>query len=258
MDFALFREKVKVNFHLDLYGYKEHQLQRRLNSVMGRNGIKDYLGYFNLLTSDKKAYQEFLDHLTINVTEFFRDLNIFKTLEKQVLPMLLGKKAFLKIWSAACSNGAEPYSIAIILDELAPRQMYLLEATDVDRNILKEAISGRYSAEAVRNVDKKRLSKYFYQEGSYYILHEWIKKRVSFNFHNLHASNYDCGYSLIVCRNVVIYFNKDAQDQIYMNFSKALAPGGVLFVGGSEMILNYMEYGFEKIAPCFYRKRIKD
>lgn len=244
-----------VSFRLDLNSYKETQLKRRMDGLLARQKIKDYAELFHLLTSDRMAYQTFLDHLTINVSEFFRDPHRWLELEKKILPELLQPRGTIKIWSAACSIGAEPYSLGILLDELSPTRPHRLDATDIDKTILDTAQAGKYNQDAVRSVSKERLTKHFTASGSYYLIKENIKKTVSYKRHDLLTDSYPQGYDLIVCRNVTIYFTREAQDKINKGFSQSLQPGGFLFIGGSEMIFNYQELGLEKISPCFYRKK---
>lgn len=255
MDFEEFKRRVLVSFRLDLNSYKETQLKRRLDGYLTRQKIKSYSELFQQLTSDRRAYQTFLDHLTINVTEFFRDPHRWLELEKKILPEILQSRGIIKVWSAACSIGAEPYSLAIMLNELSPARIHRLDATDIDKTILDTAIVGEYGQDAVRNVSKERLVKYFTVQGNSYLINENIKKKVSFKRHDLLADNYGNGYDLIVCRNVTIYFTREAQDKINKGFSQSLNPGGFLFIGGSEMIFNYQDMDMEKVYPCFYRKK---
>ncbi|AQS59801.1 CheR family methyltransferase [Desulforamulus ferrireducens] len=254
-DFNRFKDRVYQTFGLDLNSYKENQLKRRLDNLLTRKQYADYQSFFNYLNSNRNAWHEFLDYLTINVSEFFRDVKMFQSLEAKVLPELLQKKSHLKIWSAACSNGCEPYSLAIILEEISPGKRHQIDATDLDKTILQAAVAGIYGPDAVRNVPKDRLNKYFKQEQGKYHIANQIKTKVSFKQHNLLADNYLKGYDLIACRNVTIYFTREAQDKVNLRFSQSLNPGGYLFIGGSETIFNYVELGFEKVSPCFYRKK---
>ena len=255
MDFNVFKDKMYSNFRLDLHSYKESQLKRRMESLMLRiNMGTDFEKFYKAISTDREMYIKFLDTLTINVTEFFRDANIFKSLETKVLPELLQKKKHLKIWSAACSNGAEPYSLAILLDELIPGGKFELEATDIDDKILSQAMAGSYTPEQVRNAGTNRLAKYFRKQGNNYLVIDSVKNKVKFKKHDLLLDKYGLGYDLIVCRNVTIYFTREAQNLVNDKFSKALNPGGYLFIGGSEMIFNYKNYGYEKSLPCFYKK----
>ncbi len=254
MDFTEFQRRMLSQFRLDLLSYKENQLKRRLEGMMARQKIASFGDLFKLLKEDRMAYETFLDQLTINVSEFFRDPMRWAELQKTVLPGLMQARSTLKIWSAACSNGPEPYSLAIVLDEISPGRTHRLEASDIDKNILNAAAVGKYNPDMVRNVNPERLQKYFTKENNYYLAKDTVKRKVNFKRHDLLTEPYGHGYDLIVCRNVTIYFTREAQDRINKKFSQALTPGGVLFIGGSEMIFNYQELGLEKLLPCFYRK----
>ncbi len=254
-DFNRFKERIYQTFGLDLNSYKENQLKRRLDNLLSRKQYPDYQAFSNYLISNRNAWHEFLDYLTINVSEFFRDTKMFQSLENKVLPELLQKKSNLKIWSAACSNGCEPYSLAIILEEISPGRRHQIDATDLDKTILQSAANGVYGADAIRNVPKDRLAKFFtLEQGKYHVANQ-IKTKVNFKQHNLLADEYTRGYDLIACRNVTIYFTREAQDKVNFRFAGSLNPGGYLFIGGSETIFNYAEIGFEKVSPCFYRKK---
>ena len=256
MDFANFRDRIYKDFKLNLNAYKENQLKRRLDGLMTKKKVPagDYAGFLKMLTTDKQAYLDFLDTVTINVSEFFRDKPIFAVLEDKILPPLAGK-GVLKIWSAACSVGCEAYSMAIILNELSPGKRHQIEATDLDRNILQAANKAVYTKEQVRNVSNERVLKYFKKEGDMYHLDAKIKNMVNFRQHDLLTDPYNQGYDIIACRNVMIYFTKEAQDILNNKFIKALKPGGVLFIGASEMIFNAKELGLEKVASCYYRRK---
>lgn len=257
MEFSLFKEKVRGSFVLDLNSYKENQLKRRLDNLMVKQKVNlgDYAEFFKLLAADRSAYMEFLDTITINVSEFFRDKSIFDVLENNIIPSLLAERKKLKIWSAACSSGAEPYSIAIILNELSSDRDHFIQGSDIDNKVLNAALEGCYHADQVMNVSRLRQSRYFMRQGDMYYLVQKIKRMVSFIHHDLLLSPFDCGYDLISCRNVMIYFTREAQEKLFLKFYRALNPGGVLFIGASEMIFNYREFGYEKLASCFYRKK---
>lgn len=250
----MFKNKVRAAFHLDLNGYKEKQLKRRLDTYLARQKAADYGELFNRLTTDRKSYEDFLDYLTINVSEFFRDPLRFEELKNKYIPGLATGKNRINIWSAACSNGSEPYSVAIIMEELGLSTRHKITATDIDRQILLKAQQARYTRESLKNVDSHRLEQYFDRDGESYTLKEKLRRKVDFRYHDLLSGQYDSGYDLILCRNVTIYFTKEAQDTIYKKFNRALNTGGILFIGGSEMIFNYRELGFYKMGSCFYQK----
>lgn len=255
MDLEYFEEWVLKDFGINLKAYKQNQLQRRILSLMSRVGVNSVEEYINLLKKDKDQRIKFLDFITINVSEFFRNPEIFDELEKKIkIELLNNTSGSLKIWSAACSIGAEPYSLSIIMDEISPNKKYKIIATDLDMTILQRAKEGIYAQVEIKNVKKERLEKYFTKEGEKYKIKSSIKNVVTFKKHDLILDNYEKDFDLIVCRNVVIYFNQDIKDNIYKKFSESLKKGGLLFVGATESIYNYKDYGFEKVSTFIYRK----
>ncbi|NFN86325.1 protein-glutamate O-methyltransferase CheR [Clostridium sporogenes] len=255
MDLEYFEEWVLKDFGINLKAYKQNQLQRRILSLMSRVGANSVEEYINLLKKDKDQRIKFLDFITINVSEFFRNPEIFDELEKKIkIELLNNTSGSLKIWSAACSIGAEPYSLSIIMDEISPNKKHKIIATDLDMTILQRAKEGIYAQAEIKNVKRERLEKYFTKEGEKYKIKSFIKNVVTFKKHDLILDNYEKDFDLIVCRNVVIYFNQDIKDNIYKKFSESLKKGGLLFVGATESIYNYKDYGFEKVSTFIYRK----
>jgi len=254
MDFAQFKDEVHRRLGLYLDGYKEPQLKRRIDSLMTQLQVPDYAAYLRLLSGDSQQWQRFIDKITINVSEFFRNPEIFSRLEKEILPPLLARHRNLKVWSAACADGPEPYSAAILLAELAPAGQHQVLATDIDANALEAARRGIYAGKAVQAVAPARLQRYFTREGDHFCLRDNIKRLVTFRRHDLLQDAYGSGYHLIICRNVVIYFTTATQSDLYRRFYQALAPGGILFIGATESLFQYRELGFIKAAPCFYRR----
>ncbi len=256
-DWEMFKEKLFAKSNINLNDYKPAQMQRRITNLMTRHGKSTYMDFFRLLETDSKVYKDFIDYLTINVTEFFRTPEKFVELENKVIPDLLAANPRLSIWSAGCSIGAEPYSLAMILMEKTPTVKHRILATDLDVEILTKAKNGVYSANELKNMPPARLSKYFRESAGLYHLQESVKERVEFQRHNLLLDKFDSGFDLILCRNVVIYFTEEAKDALYRRFFAALKPGGVLFVGGTEAILNFREIGFQHYVPFFYRKPVR-
>lgn len=253
MDFRPLEQWVLRELGIDLTAYKSNQLQRRISSLMSRVGVNTIEEYIRILKADLTQRQKFIDYLTINVTEFFRNPEIFDEFEKIIKKHLDYKKP-LKIWSAACSIGAEPYSLAMMLNEIAPNINHKIIATDIDNTILDKAKKGEYSEQEVKTIPKTLMNKYFQKEGNNYLINNNIKRMVSFKRHDLILDNYDNNFDVIVCRNVVIYFNQDVKDKIYDKFSKSLKKGGILFVGATESIYNYKAFDFEKVSTFIYRK----
>jgi chemotaxis protein methyltransferase CheR len=254
LEFNDFKKLVSKKLNINLEGYKEKQLKRRIEHLMNSLGFNSYQDYFDSLSIDKKQREIFLDRLTINVSEFFRNKNIFDKLEKEIKTELLTKKKKLKIWSAACSNGAEPFSVAMILDAITPGIKHRIDATDIDDKMLREVKFGCYKKELVKNISPDRLKKYFNENGEKLCILSNLKSKVEFKKHDLLLDKYPGGYDLIICRNVTIYFTRDTQNELYRKFWLSLNDGGVLFIGATESILNYRELGFTKISPWFYQK----
>lgn len=254
MDFNEFHKWIYKEVGINLSAYKPEQLNRRINSLMTRVGIKSLEEYSKVIKTDSGQRQKFLDFITINVTEFFRNPELFVDLEKQIAQELLPNNSSLKIWSAACSIGCEPYTIGMILNKLSPNGRHNIIATDIDDTILARAKVGEYTQNEMKGVNNSDLSKYFSIKDDKYYIESKIKSMVTFKKHDLILDKYDIGFDLIVCRNVVIYFNNDIKQEIYQRFSNSLKKGGLLFVGATESIYNYRDYGFEKASTFIYKK----
>lgn len=207
-----FKERVFKKTGINLTSYKEAQMKRRILSLANRNGFKDFMDYFKLIDTDKAKFDEFVNYLTINVSEFFRNPEQWKFVQNSLFPAFLSKGNNLKIWSAACSTGEEPYTITMILSTLLPLSRITVNATDIDDGAMAKAKAGIYSASSLKNVPPELKSKYFkqLQDGKFEISNE-IKSRVQFKKHNLLKDPYIDKCDLIVCRNVMIYFTEEAK-----------------------------------------------
>lgn len=256
-DWTEFKSRLKMKTGIDLDLYKANQMQRRLNNLMVRNGKKTLVELFDYVSADKERFKSFIEYLTINVSEFFRTPDKFSELEARVIPDLMAKSSRLNIWSAGCSIGAEPYSLAIILKEQTPTTRHRILATDLDVEILARAKAGYYLENEIKNIPPNRKNSYFTKNDDKWYVNDEIKSRIEFKRHNLLLDKFESGFDLILCRNVVIYFTEEAKDKLYRNFFAALKPGGVLFVGGTEAILNFRDMGYESYLPFFYRKPFK-
>ena len=254
IDFTLFQRKVKAAYGLDLSAYKRPQMERRIRANMDRCGARTFWQYYALLQKDEAVLDEFLDRVTINVSELFRDPEQFEVLRRDVLPKLRNDKNKLSVWSAGCSYGAEPYTLAILLNELSPGLRHCVHATDIDDRMLARARQGIFSEQEVRNVSKMRLAKYFSRCSDGYEAKRVLKEMIDFRKHNLLEDRFRRSFDLIACRNVVIYFTEDAKSELYDRFYGSLRPGGYLFVGGTERVADYAEIGFENKFPFLYRK----
>ena len=251
-NYEKFKKDILQLAGIDLNSYKEKQMRRRINTLITKNNVKTYNDYVALIKKDKEKFDQFINFLTINVSEFYRNPDQWKILEGQVFPELIKKFGKnLKIWSAACSTGDEPYSLVMALSRQVPLANIKIIATDIDNQVLDTARMGLYNEKSIASVPDDLKKKYFTKVGSSY----QIKKRVEFKKHDLLKDPYPSGCNLIVCRNVVIYFTEEAKDVIYQKFHKALQPGGVLFIGSTEQIMNYRELGFDRHTSFFFEKK---
>jgi chemotaxis protein methyltransferase CheR len=261
VEFEYFRRRAYQITGLDLTSYKAPQMHRRLTALMARLRIASFADYARMLERDAERRQEFRDYVTINVSEFFRDLDRFGDLERRVLPDLLSFRASLRVWSAGCSIGAEPYSLSILLNELAPGRSHSILATDVDQTILERARAGKgYLAADLRNVGTARIKRWFdaAPDGRFNVGGA-ARTAIRFTRHDLLHDKYPRGpYDLIACRNVVIYFTEEAKERIYRGFVDGLAAGGVLFVGGTEAIMRPQMLGLSVLGAGFYRKMSRE
>ncbi|MFB5083653.1 CheR family methyltransferase [Symbiobacterium thermophilum] len=251
--YPVFQRTVLKLTGIDLDCYKGTQMERRLQTIMRRAGVRDLAEYARLLQTAPARVKEFQDFLTINVSEWLRNPDKFEELQQVILPELLKRNPVLRIWSAGCSNGAEPYSVAMLLDEIDPFGRHQIWATDLDAEILKVARAGVYQEKDIRNVSPERRAKYFTPVEEGFRVVDRLKARVRFEQHNLLSDPFPKDFDLILCRNVVIYFTEEAKDELYRKFHAALKPGGILFVGGTESLLKARELGFASASPFFYR-----
>lgn len=240
---------------IDLNAYKERQMRRRIETLITKNSIKSYDDYVKLIKSDPDKFEQFVNFLTINVSEFYRNPEQWKLLENEVFPNLVKKFGNrLKVWSAACSTGDEPYSLVMALSRHMPLSNIHIIATDIDKQVLDKARLGLYNEKSIAAVPDEFKRKYFQKTGGSYQISDEIKRCVEFKEHNLLKDPYPTGCHLIVCRNVVIYFTEEAKDEIYRKFNKSLVDDGVLFIGSTEQITNYKDFNFRRKKSFFFEK----
>ncbi|MCC3358322.1 CheR family methyltransferase [Bacillus sp. REN16] len=254
-NYILFTEQIKRKTGIDLRLYKEAQMVRRLTSLFEKRGFSSFQEYYKGIENNKELMHEFLDRMTINVSEFYRNAKRWEVLETRILPKLLQQNRKLKVWSAACSAGEEPYTLAMILSKFLPLHQISILATDIDENILARARMGVYPERSLQEMPFDMKKRFFTQDGAYYNIHPDLKKAVTFNKQNLLADPFGTNFDLIVCRNVLIYFTEEAKDLLYNKFSDALKSDGILFVGSTEQIFNPGIYGLETEETFFYRKK---
>ena len=250
-----FKKDIYTLTKIDLNAYKEKQMKRRIDKLITKNKAKSYDEYVDMIKKDKEKFEQFVSFLTINVSEFYRNPDQWRILDKDVFPKLIerfGKN--LKIWSAACSTGDEPYSLVMALSKFLPLNQIKIVATDIDKQILDKARMGLYNEKSLAGVPEEMKKKYFTKVGASYKVSDEIKARVEFKQQDLLKDSYPTGCHLIVCRNVLIYFTEETKEDIYRKFNQALVKDGILFIGSTEQIMNYRELNYQRNSSFFFQK----
>ena len=255
MDYEWFKAEILKMTNIDLNSYKEKQMKRRIDSLIANHKISGYQDYVRALKTDTVLFEEFVSYITINVSEFYRNPEQWTYMDKEVFPYLISKFGKrIKIWSAACSTGDEPYSLVMALSKYMPLSQISIFATDLDKQILAKAQVGLYSEKSIQAVPEEFKKKYFTKIGQSYQVHDEIKHCVKFQQHNLLRDPYPKDCQMIVCRNVLIYFTEEAKDETFKNFYKVLPNNGVLFIGSTEQITDYRDIGYKRMNSFFYQK----
>lgn len=246
LGFDLLLRYLGSQFGLDFKQYKPNYLRRRIGVRMRATGCGDYLHYRQYVRQHPEEYKCLINDLTINVTEFFRDPDVYEALRSRVIPEIIEYKEKigsynLRAWSAGCATGEEPYSLSILFHEALrkgdPGMQWMLRitATDLDDEALKTARGGYY--ENVKLLPGMELDRYFHREGTGYRVKEEIKRPIRFMLLDLMHKPPLRHLDLILCRNVLIYFEREKQTKILDIFAQCLRSGGFLVLGKSETIV---------------------
>lgn len=256
-DYELFKKQFYSLSNIDLNLYKEKQMKRRITTLIDKYGHSTYCDFLERIKKDAALYDIFINYLTINVSEFYRNPNQWVLFENQILNKVFKdrNKADLKIWSSACSTGDEPYTVAMILNKYIPFNKIKITASDIDVGAINKAKSGLYLSRSLKELPTMFLQRHFTAIGNdSYEISEEVKKCVDFKRLNLLEDPYPQKMDIIICRNVLIYFTEEAKDRIIKKFSEALNPNGALFIGSTEQIMNYQKFNLRPIETFFYQK----
>lgn len=255
VEYTQFKKTVSSLVPLRLDYYKQQQMERRIRDLARKHQAPTLHAFGQMLQSNTALLREFEQHLTINVSEFFRNPEAFDYLRATVFPKLLAPGRGVRVWSAGCSYGAEPYTLAMLLREATPEARHTIHATDIDRVVLAQAKAGvGFTREDMQNVPRHLRDRYISRDGPPYDVCAEIQRMVRFERHDLLQDKMTQVFDLIACRNVVIYFTDEAKTQLYQTFVEALRPGGYLFIGATEVINGATRLGLRYVAPCFYAK----
>ena len=255
--YTLLMEQIKLDRGVDFSHYRDRVLKRRIALRMRARNAKTYSEYLQVLTHDADEYEELFDVLTINVSSFFRDTVVWDMLRRQLLPKIIAAKQArgertIRVWSAGCAHGEEPYSLAMTFYELLEHQpphsiTVEITATDIDKESLRLAQAAQYESDVMANVDPRRLQRFFIPVEKKFQVAPQIKEMVKFRELNLIHQPGINGVDLILCRNVFIYFNRSLQEHLIMKFHESLAEGGYFVMGNSETMLGEARQVFESV-----------
>lgn len=252
--FHFFKQFHQLSGH-HLEHYKD--IETRLLTYLQRSEQKSLDALMVQMAQEPEEIKLFLDFLTINTSEFFRNPARFQELKLKIMPLLFSRKKKLRIWSAGCANGAEPFSLLILLANINKLEQCQIMGSDLDPFALQAAHSAEYPMEQLQNLSLADLNYYFdlasAQPRRYRLKSDWQKK-VIFQHHDLLNAKYPQNFDLITCRNVMIYFNRDTKYQVYRKLYEALNDYGVLFIGGAEQLLDIQGLGYKPISPYFLQK----
>ena len=255
IEFDLILEAIYQKYGYDFRNYAKASLRRRLRHRLLQSNLKTISEMQHKLLNDKKFFDKLLLDLTINVTEMFRDPSFFKAL-REIVVSELKKQPFIKVWHAGCSSGEEIYSTAIILKENGMYESSLIYATDTNEMVLDKAKSGIFPIEKMKEftVNYKKagglasFADYYTARYDNAIMDNSLKKNVVFSNHNLVTDSVFGEMDLIMCRNVLIYFNRELQDRVFRLFMDSLRPGGFLCLGSKETVrFSSLSENFENV-----------
>ncbi len=253
VDFKLFVSRLLKEEGIDLSQYKQNQMRRRLNMTLKQAGYDNYCKFLDYANTDEAVYRRFVDRITINVSEFIRNKEKFDTLEQRYMLPVINKKKPITIWSAGCSTGEEPYSLALLLEKHNAHSGSKILGWDFDTKALQKAKEGKYTAKALVNVSDNLKEKYFTKlDDDMFQVKDVLKNRCRLEKHNMLEERFPTGFDFILCRNVVIYFRDRAKEELFGNFARALSRDGVLMIGASERIPKAETVGLRAVEPFFY------
>jgi len=262
-------EKVRTERGLDLAQYRPRYVERRVAVRLNALGLQTYHQYAAYLDKHPDEYTALLDTLTINVTQFFRDPDVYELFRDEIVPTLLEvkrerKQRIVRVWSAGCATGEEPYSLAMsMLDGIRKSRtsdaLLTVIGTDIDRKALAVAKRGEYPIRLLPQIPTADRQRYVDETGETFRMRPELTKAVRFQYLNLFEDAPIHGVDVVFCRNVFIYFNREEQERMVELFWDALSRGGYLVLGRSERLAPAAAKRFELISSRerAYRKPVK-
>lgn len=243
IELQLLLQAIQLRYGYDFRNYAKASIRRRVEHRLVQDRFSNISAMQHKLLYDEAFFSQLLRDFSINVTEMFRDPNFYLAIRKYVIPELK-KHPFLKIWHAGCSTGEEVYSMAILLKEEGLYDKTQIYATDMNEVVLKKAKDGIYDISRLKqytaNYQKagglESFSDYYIAHNKHVILDKSLKKNILFSEHNLATDGVFGEMNLIMCRNVLIYFNRELQNRVFQLFFDSLTPEGFLAIGSKESL----------------------
>ncbi|MEO7084283.1 MAG: protein-glutamate O-methyltransferase CheR [Gemmatimonadaceae bacterium] len=259
-DFNALTRKISAERGFGCASYKEKCLRRRIAVRMRARGVHTYEDYSRILESDEGEYDRLLDTLTINVTKLFRNWDVYASMSTNVIPVLWDRGTPIRVWSAGCSSGEEPHSLAVLFHRHAEANGQLnhlkridVLGTDIDRRCLADAVKGQFEAADFTDTPDDLRARYFTPTAPFTAIPS-VRSIVRFERRDMLSDGPPPGqHDMIVCRNVLIYFDRDTQERLFETFYQALAPGGFLVLGKVETLIGDVR---SKFVPIDARERI--
>jgi chemotaxis protein methyltransferase CheR len=253
-EYVAFCEGVRRLCQIDLLQYKRAQMERRIRSFAQRRGTERLGEYLSLLAERRNELDEFLDRVTINVSQLWRNPEQWEVLAEHVIPELAASGR-IRAWSAGCSYGAEAYTLAAVCTQRMPGVRLEIRGTDIDPRMVARAQDGRFTSEDARSAPRPALERFFVHDGDGWRAGAGIRGVCSFETGDLLRMPFPPdAYDLVLCRNTVIYFTDDVREDLHRRLATALRSGGYLLVGSTERVSEPLAIGLTPTRPFVYRK----
>jgi chemotaxis protein methyltransferase CheR len=254
-DYADFCEGVRGLCAVDLSQYKRGQMERRIRSFARRRGSEGLVDYLGVLETRRDELDDFLDRMTINVSQLWRNPEQWALIGDTILPELAADRRPISAWSAGCSYGAEAYTLAALCREHVPAARTSIRGTDIDKRVVERARAGRFSDEDARSAPRDVLERHFEPAGGGWQARRELLAMCRFEVGDLlHLRVAPARLDLVLCRNTVIYFTDEVRDALHARLAAALRPGGYLVIGSTERIHEPRELELVPTHPFVYRK----
>jgi chemotaxis protein methyltransferase CheR len=256
-EYVSFCEGVRRLTGIDLLQYKRGQMERRIRTFARGRGAGELGAYLRRLGTDSTELEAFLDRVTINVSQLWRNPEEWVSLAREVVPDL-AKAGRIRAWSAGSSYGAEAYTLAAVVLDAAPGLRSLeITGTDIDARMVAQAREGRFSEEDARSAPRAQLERWFERAGDGWVARRELKAATRFETGDLLRMPFPSArYDLVLCRNTVIYFTEEVRDALHARLATSIRAGGYFLIGSTERVTRAAEIGLEVVRPFLYRKAV--